>query len=307
MSPRQTNSSLLTLLLTLLSIFATVARAERHSIPPPLPTTSYAGKSELDYDDLHRKYEDALTCLWIPLGVFGFYYYLAQFLVSVLTLATTLRENATRNLIAGLINFAFNSIAIAQNAMTVQTCAAVNSHSANQMAGWSTTALLASSAALLGDLFMLLNAGRLDNKWAWIGAVSAHGLSFASLILAGLFYAAPIMFPWSLGVSSLTDRVELSASLAAALPPLIILGGITLTGFALHPKAWAMWVVLAAGAVILFLNAITFVGAGKIQGDPWGGWFFREWKIAKADIASMCIFPPLLAVIAVWEGGLTVE
>ncbi|KAI5808218.1 hypothetical protein DFH27DRAFT_638855 [Peziza echinospora] len=58
----------------------------RHPSPPPLPIDKWVNNSSLNYTALHAQYHEVIVCLTIPVGVFGFYYWLLVVLQSMTSL-----------------------------------------------------------------------------------------------------------------------------------------------------------------------------------------------------------------------------
>jgi len=71
---------MLLIFLLISQIGAVPAAALNKTVPAPLPTEAWVGKTSVDYNEKHEKYAEVLVCIWIPLGSLGFCYWFSLLL-----------------------------------------------------------------------------------------------------------------------------------------------------------------------------------------------------------------------------------
>jgi hypothetical protein len=81
---------------TIILLLAVLPVASSISVLPPLPENEWVGKSHFNYTELHAHFAEVLVCLYIPVGVFGFYYWFILVLITIFSTCSagiTAKEN----------------------------------------------------------------------------------------------------------------------------------------------------------------------------------------------------------------------
>lgn len=290
----------ITFLLTILVSIPRLANAQGDDptryIPPPLPEHEWASKSNLNYTELHDKYSEALTCLYIPTGVLGYFWWFSTSLMNVIcavkckVIYKRLAENREKStplsyLACGIFTLGWSIYTIIAGLKTLNSCSDLSGFSAvrsyiimNVAAGI--------SSAIGGLLFtftwckateeVLISAAVFHTIALHLQYFSGPGLFFSVTKSAGIL-GKMIKKP---------DLVRLGATIACIIPSEIFVLPIA-AGMIYVTKPLA--VITVPLAVVAFaMCGTTNVLLGKIMGDPIGKYLLDVvWGKFTASIAAL--------------------
>ncbi|KAF8535480.1 hypothetical protein BDD12DRAFT_808543 [Trichophaea hybrida] len=270
---RQTNfstahhivSSIRTLAVMLL-LLAAIPMATSTNVPPPLPEHEWVGKSSYNYTELHAHYAEVLVCLYIPVGVFGFYYWFVYVLIILYSLLNAIytddKEFNIQRTLVGILAVIWSIFGLYQNIQTVRNCSHITGFGA--IRGVIYLTLVGSGLSAAGGILMVFHS--LINM-QMVAAV-LYGVSLIFHWVAGpVYFAQVVKSTGVIGTTKQWDKVRLGAMVVALLPFIVV------------ELAWLMTMCMMNPLFSLVLSAISstflFCGAGnvilgKIIGDPWG-------------------------------------
>ncbi|KAF8249165.1 hypothetical protein K440DRAFT_641519 [Wilcoxina mikolae CBS 423.85] len=252
-------------LAVMLWLLSVLPMASSINVPPPLPA----------------RYAEVLVCLFIPMGVFGFYAWFASVCMVLLSIFDALkmdeeeRPSRKRRRILGVLIGVLTSIVsvfgIYQNARTVQECSNHNEFGA--ICGVVILSLIGSGFSALGGILVVfekIHAG-------WGGGKVAIPLFVIFLVLqylSGPVYLGSVVISAHIpNIPSQWDKVKVGALYVALLPYAVV----EVVALAAGSKG-GLWVVLLLNVLsltFLFYGVGTVI-LGKIVGDPWGGYFLQK-------------------------------
>ena len=293
------------LLYILISIPVTTAYTRSgYVVPPPLPENEWVGHTNLNYNLLHERFVETLTCLYVPIGVLGTYMWLSMIIVAVcciLKLAWVIMKEITPQwtiLTMGFLATAWALFNVWQNGNTLIYCSGAEGFFAVR-----TQIILALCAAVFtaaGGLVMIsvvfpASGGRARRFLASTAIIClALGLVAHYLVGAWYFFAVTKSAHILTDVIKNPDSVKVAAMVVSFLPWIII----TLVTLSTARDIDSLGRVLALAALELVFasGAAGNVIFGKIVGDPWGNYLLRtSW--GKATVSLTAVMPLL-------EGGL---
>ncbi|KAF8535130.1 hypothetical protein BDD12DRAFT_893960 [Trichophaea hybrida] len=132
--PQRIFSSIRTLAVMLL-LLSTLPMASSINVPPPLPEHEWVGKSKYNYTELHAHFADALVCLYVPVGVFGFYYWFIYVLIICYSLfdSDDKRDEMSPTfikIIPGILTTIYSIFSLYQNIQTINDCSHITRYGA---------------------------------------------------------------------------------------------------------------------------------------------------------------------------------
>ncbi|KAF8249166.1 hypothetical protein K440DRAFT_641520 [Wilcoxina mikolae CBS 423.85] len=126
--PLRAYSPIRTLVVAIFLLLAVLPVASSIKVPPPLPEHEWAGKSSYNYTELHAHFAEVLVCLYIPVGVFGFYYWFVFVLIIIFSLsnaASSMEDEERPSIIStimGILTTTYSIFGLYQNVQTVRYC-----------------------------------------------------------------------------------------------------------------------------------------------------------------------------------------
>ncbi|KAI5808217.1 hypothetical protein DFH27DRAFT_545018 [Peziza echinospora] len=286
-----------------------------HVIPPPLREDLWVGKSKLNYTTLHKNFSDVLICITIPVGVFGFYYWLITTLMDMASIISLLKgKEAEKRLIArigSVIIFIISIALIVQQVAQFMSCKDVPKFDV-----FKHTTIV----TIFGSLFSAL-AGLLATFSADGPAIILFAVALVIKYLAAIVYFVKLTKSaglqeemWDVDVDIIDiDRdgldidvdlhmprigwpnpgdmgVQTGAHIAAMVPWLILTCATGFVAYRLFFKSskrgnidgdWAMGLGVFLFLCIflqagVFLNGLSNVFLGKVVGDAGGGYMILE-------------------------------
>ncbi|KAF8248596.1 hypothetical protein K440DRAFT_679036 [Wilcoxina mikolae CBS 423.85] len=325
-------------LAAMLLLLAAIPTATSTNVPPPLPEHEWVGKSSYNYTALHAHYAEVLVCLYIPVGVFGFYYWFVYVLIilySLFNAISTVDKNEEPDEAQRTTNEKQDPSDIQNTIDKNQEC--VLTLGTNRKKKYHILGIFVGILAVIWSIFGLyqnIQTVRDCSHMTGFGAIrgviyltlvgsgfSAAGgilMVFQSLInqkkVAAVLYGVSLLFHWiagpvyfvrvviSAGVTRIIeqwDKVRVGAMIVALLPFIVAHLG--------------QWIMALSGKffLCLYMGVISltflFCGAGnvilgKIIGDPWGGYFLRHW-VGKVSAGFTAGMPVLEGLIFAGFGG----
>ncbi|KAI5795999.1 hypothetical protein FPQ18DRAFT_423310 [Pyronema domesticum] len=291
-------------------------------VPDPLPRKSWAGKTQLDYDVLHQQYASVLVCLYIPVGVYGFYVWLATTLMvinSALGAYRYLKKKSRTIKVATTGGGILNILILGLNIKTAQKCSDIDGY--GTVRGVVAITILAGILSLLGELVIIHRPNdtmKHISLWCFIIAAILLGIS-GPVYFGTVVSSVKVEWAWQR-----FDHVKRLATIAVLTPgfvlnvlmyafiPCIFCGCLCAEAWK-HKRsrlrnAWYKFVIfLLAGQlffILWYFSAFAHVILGKIVGDAWGKVFLKT-IIAQALAAFSIIVPPAQVVLILFGWGST--
>ncbi|KAF2681171.1 hypothetical protein K458DRAFT_433711 [Lentithecium fluviatile CBS 122367] len=213
--------------------------ANSSSLPPPLPESEWVGKSELNYTALHQKLAEPIGCLKIPLGVLGFYVYLALRVVSGCSIYLAIQAQrklgksprtggSQTGFIGSCLAFTFSLLLLIDSCKTAHDCLLKHVHLgiANLMGIiWSSLTQLASLLGLLGPAPCFSADLRLGMCSL---AILAYGISWFANLTPGfilsfsIFQEGGVVQSGNANFFRWLDSVMLNAKLVSTIPAMLL-------------------------------------------------------------------------------------
>ncbi|KAF1835818.1 hypothetical protein BDW02DRAFT_596922 [Decorospora gaudefroyi] len=299
------------------------------TLPPPLTESESVGKTELNYTALHQKLAEPIGCLKIPLGVLGFYVYVALHIVSGCSLYLAGRtggklyncnrtERSQVGFISSCLTFAFSLLFLIDSCKTAHSCSLKHGHLgiANLMGIiWSSLSQLGALLGLLGSA-PCFSADRRLTMWklatfayasSWF-ATLLPGLVLGFVLTFGIFHEGGVVQPGNANFFRWLDSVPLTATLVSAIPGILLAAATlvwgllyywqTADGAASTAKRTAKYgLTCVFYAFALLWTGTTYVSLGKIFGPPWGTSWVVE-KTGKLYAARIAVFTFLLSMLS---------
>ncbi|KAF2256946.1 hypothetical protein BU26DRAFT_499536 [Trematosphaeria pertusa] len=303
--------------------------ANASTLPPPLPESEWIGKSELNYTALHQKLAEPLGCLKIPMGVLGFYVYLALHVVSINSIYQAVRahkklektshpEGSQVGFIGSCLTFAFSLLILIDSCSTAHACSLKygNLGISNLMGIiWSSLTQVASLFGLLGSVPCFSTDVRIG---LWTFAILAYGCSWfvnlapGFIMSAGIFQEGGVVRAHNVNFFRWLDAVKLNATLVSEIPAMLLAAAVVVWGVLYYAhtangatktaKRIAKYTLACAVYVfILFWTGAAYVSLGQIFGSPWGTWWVVQ-KMGKLYAAWIAVFSFFLTMLSL--GGL---
>ena len=239
------------------------------SLPPAISEDEWVGKTDVNYTRLHKEYGDTLVCMYIPVGVFGFY---AWLLVTVWLCVKIGRISSMKNTIwnvtGTLVSAAYSSFILYGNMMTIGYC-----HGSSVIRGTAAVGVVSGGFSLLGDLV------RVVRKWRKC-AILILGYAIAFNLTIGPIYFGSVLGELGLEPVELVDLVRMWALIAVCIPVALIgIAFVCIICSSLKESCVGAIGALILGVIIVgvfFLYAMGTVLLGEIVGDPWGGYIVAD-------------------------------
>jgi len=303
----------------------------RYPLPPPLSESEWVGKSELNYTELYGKLAEPIACMKVPLGVLGYYLYLAEHVMSVLMMAWTIRtihklNKKTRTnempekpghspnndrgrfgALRSLLTFTFTLFLLIQSCRTVRDC----SSRLGLIGASNILAIVWSSLTQLASLFSLFAS------MPCFSDDTALGLNICALLVYGVAWSVnlPPGFVFSVAVFQAggviqsgnayffrwLDAVYLGATMVAEIPAMLITAILVIWGIGYYcataddktgKRVLKYSIACFAYVFLFFWTGTSFVSLGKIFGSPWGKWWIMEEK-GEVYVVWATLFPVL--------------
>lgn len=308
------STSNIAILLTILISISRLANAQGDNpnryIPPPLPEREWRNKSNLNYNDLHDKYSEVLTCLYIPLGVLGYFWWFSTSLMNVICVIKCVailrdkkrveknREKSTplSFLLCGIFTLGWSTYSIIAGFKTLNSCSHLSGFSA--VRGYIIMNIAAGISSAIGGFLYLFTC--LESiKWFLGSAAVFHSIALHLQYLSGpvLFFSATKSAGILGHIIKKPDLVRLGATLACILTSEIFVLPIAVGLFFTTGPLAVITVPLAA--VAFAMCGTSNVLLGKIMGDPTGKYLLGVvWGKFTASLAALGpIFEVVLFVL----------
>ncbi|KAF8424210.1 hypothetical protein EV426DRAFT_717190 [Tirmania nivea] len=269
------------------------------NIPLPLPESEWAGKSNLNYTELYYKYSEVLTCLYIPVGVLGYFWWFSTSLMNVVCVIkcmvivlqekrlTKNREQSTplSYLACGIFTVGWSIYSIIAGFKSLNSCSDLSGFSA--VHSYIIMNIFAGISSGIGGLLFtfswckpikgfLCSAALLHNIALHLQYVSGPVLFFSVTKSAGIFRK----------IINKPDLVRLGAILACILPSEIFVLPIAV-GLLFTTGPFAI-ITIPLAAVAVAMCGSSNVLLGKIMGDPTGKyWLNLVWGKFTASMAAL--------------------
>jgi len=291
------SAHVLLILLVISQMGAVPAAALKKTVPPPLPTEAWVGKSSVDYNKKHEKYAEVLVCIWVPLGSLGFCYWFSLLLGAFALLIKEypdVRENKVKRTSWSKFQAWVTTIwSIFGLVLDIQTLLSCQEHPQFYVISKGLYAFLAANIfTAIGGLFAvawsLTTTAGANDEWMWmytcsfcLSCVAICGQWVSALL--GLLTVVKLQPPDS-KVNIFIEPVSMSAK---SLPitfwiVLSIVGVVVGLYIARSRKARAMLFGIGCTLLILFyatcvgLFGFVFVFLGNVIGSPWGVYYIKN-------------------------------
>ena len=251
-------------------------------LPPALPEPEWVGKTNVNYTQLHNEHGHLLLCMYIPVGVLGFYvwFLMIPWLVFIAFRMSTASRSSAAGTAVSLVSLAYGVFILYWNCRTIRTCTGPLLIRGTALGG-----IVSSIFAVLGGLTALFRHTQDHFKKVAIGlmiaAVAVH------VTVAPLYF---MVVSRTLEAKLRFDLVQVRASLVVYGPAFVIC--LVLTLVALYKfrtlaglvsiKRFRVAVIpfIMIGAFILaascFLYGTGTLFLGKIVGDTWGTYIVQR-------------------------------
>ncbi|KAI5460950.1 hypothetical protein BGZ63DRAFT_388057 [Mariannaea sp. PMI_226] len=300
--------------------------ATGHPLPLPLPESEWVNKSQLNYTELNKKLADPIACMDVPFGVFGYYVYLAQHIMSLFAIVQTIRTiqkieknkesngvnngangGTTFNFLRSWLTFIFSMLFLIQSCQTAREC----SSRFGLVGASNVMAIIWSCLTQIGSLFSLLGSVPCLSADTILGlnyfAIFAYGSATTVNFIPGfvlsmaVFQAGGVIPARSTHFFRWLDSVSLDATMVAEIPAMLITVILTIWGIYYYNatandktgrRVLKYGIICFFYIFIFFWTGASFVSLAKIFGSPWGKWWIDE-KKGKLDAVWATVFPAL--------------
>ena len=278
------------------------------SLRRTLPEHEWVGKTNLNYTDLYNNYEEALSCLSMPIGVLGHYWWFTMLLVNQLEIFKALGkiDNGSLSgracmtlLLGGILGIGWNVFSVIYGIKTLKRC--------SESAGFSALrgiTILTNISNGLGGLGGVASGimGAAGGHWMWAAYLNMGCSLVAMCLLCAEGMVLFITFGKDAGIlgelMKNPDKVRLDMTLAAILPSGIVFLAWMIVLVSGNSR-WGIGIVTPVAIVSIISIVMSGFGnllLGKIQGDPSGS-LVLDSKLGTTYVVLTGVLPFL-------EGGL---
>ena len=297
---------LLTILISIPRLVNAQGDSPARYIPPPLPEREWVGKSNLNYTELHGKYSEVLTCLYIPTGVLGYFWWFSTSLMNVICVVKCMvillkdkrlaknREKSTplSYLACGVFTLGWSIYSIIASFKTLNSCSDLSGFSV--VRSYIIMNLAAGISSAIGGLLFIFTWCE-HIEW-FLGSAAV----FYNIALHLQYFSGPVLFfsvTKSAGILrkiiKKPDLVRLGATLACILPSEIFVLPIAV-GMIFATGPFAI-ITVPLAAVAFAMCGTSNVLLGKIMGDPTGKYLLDV--VWGKFTASMAALGPVIEVV----------
>ncbi|KAF8542425.1 hypothetical protein BDD12DRAFT_825028 [Trichophaea hybrida] len=259
--PHHTYSPIRTLAILLLLVFLPVVSSI--NVPPPLPEHEWVGKSHYNYTALHDHFAEVLVCLYIPVGVFGFYYWFIYLLVIAFSMIDAVPKRGEEpdkeimGTIRRILSVIYSIFSLYQNVHTIRYCSHMTGF--NAVNGPIIIILIGSCISAAGGILMLM-VGWICGPGCAALASLLYFKAWSLHLIAGVVYFNSVVTSADMPtVVDQWDSVRLGAFFVALVPFIVVL--IVSVGLCMtkKPKYWdtSFW-----GRLLEILGGIFFAEVG---------------------------------------------
>ena len=272
-------------------------------IPPPLPEREWVGKTSLNYTELHSKYSEVLTCLYIPTGVLGYFWWFSASLMEVICVVKCMipiidegeRQKPTSllHLPSGIFTFARSIYSIIAGFKTLNGCSDLSGFSA--VRSYIIMNLAAAIISTIGGLLFTFRLCKPIELYFLGTAVVFHHIALDLQLFSGpvLFFSVTKSAGILGKIMKKPDLVRVGATIASILVTEIFVIPIAVGMFMATGPLAVITVPLAAVAIAM--SGTSNVLLGKIMGDP-SGRYLLDMFWGKFT-ASMTALGPIIEAI----------
>lgn len=279
-------------------------------LPQPIPEDQWIGKTSLNYTALHDEYAELVTCLYIPVGVLGFYqsiFPLIGCIEEMYTLYSNLKKYNLQGekrrwwhtVVPGILHFALSIYQIIEASRSTLACRNQGVPGFDLVSKGVIARIIGAAFAGLGCFVACFtwiasdeSSRRSINVFAGYLVLIGYGLQ----LISGGIYFQQLLEEKSPGkaTSQMIDQVKLEASITVIWPGiLVVVGWVLIFALSRCSGSYRLWnwsgpewvrryfwkkctppvaggIFFVSSGLMLFVFGIGFVTLGKILGDAWG-------------------------------------